>query len=98
VTFNLFTNSFEKKRLWLCGRWTQKLLGGKAAVTLLKLMWFLGNSPEQAVVNDYRTQTAWFANCKGRGAKISGKDATASALWELGSTEMDVQRVCFKLL
>lgn len=56
-------------------------------VTVLNRQW----------INDYLTQTPRFANCEGWGAKISGKDAEASALWELGSTEVDVQRVYFKL-
>lgn len=54
--------------------------------------------PNGQWINDFLTQTAQFANCEGWGAKISGKAAEARVLWELGSTEMDVQRVHFQSL
>lgn len=50
--------------LWLCGR-TQKLCGGKATTTLLKLMLsFNVTVLNRQWINDYLNQTARFANCE----------------------------------
>lgn len=71
----------EERQLLLC--WNEWIF----YATVLNRQW----------INDYLTQTARFANCEGWGAKIPGKDAEASGLWELGPTEMDVQRFVWSL-
>lgn len=86
-----------KKKSQLCGKGTQKLYGGEGTITLLKWMDFLNKSPKPAVDKCVPHSNSMFANSEGWGAEISGKQREASAVWELGSTERDVQRIRFEL-
>lgn len=92
VTLYWFTNNFGKKNYYgfVAGGFKSCVEERKLLLCEMNGFWWW--------INDYLTRTAWFAHCEGWGANISGKDAEASALWELGSTVVDVQRVRYKLM